>query len=104
MPPHGGLFCTAASTDGDGGADKVVPTNLLELATTIYVQNLVSGSPCALVSTTVHSLRPFAKKMESVLNQIPDEIGLKDTLQHCVLEALFSILPSRALIMREGRL
>ena len=75
----------------DGGAEKVVPTNLLELATTIYVQNLVSGSPRALVSTNVHSLRPFAKKMESVLNQIPDEIGLKETLQHCVLEALFSV-------------
>ncbi len=75
----------------DGGSEKVVPTNLLELATTIYVYNLVSGTPRATVSTKVHQLRPFAKTMECVLNQLPEEIGLKDTLQRCVLEALFSV-------------
>ncbi len=74
-----------------GGADKRVPINLLELATTIYVQNLAANAPRVQVTTGVDELKPFARNMQLALNQVPDEIGLTDTLQRVVKEALFGI-------------
>ncbi len=74
-----------------GGADKVVPVNLLELAVTIYVRTLAARAPQVMINTNVDELRPFAKNMELALNQIPDEIGLAKTLRRVVLEALFGI-------------
>lgn len=73
------------------GACPATPVNLIELAVTIYVRHLASGSPRCLVTTGVPSLRPFAADMEAALNQIPGEIGLLATLRRAVLEAIFSI-------------
>jgi len=74
----------------DSGPDKRVPVNMIELATTIYLRQLAPQTPRVMVSTKVRRLKPFAKTMELVLNEIPDEIGLDDTLQRCVLEAMFA--------------
>lgn len=74
----------------DGGADRRVPTNFLELAVTIYSRQLAARAPKALISTGVSSLRPFARNMEIAVNQIPDEIGLGETLRRAVMEAMFS--------------
>lgn len=74
----------------DGGSDKVVPANYLELAVTIYTRLLAARAPRATFTALNSALKPFAKTTEIALNQIPDEIGLGDTLAECVLEALFS--------------
>lgn len=74
----------------DNGSDKRVPTNFLELAVTIYSYQLASKSPMALVTTDSRDMRPFAKRMEIALNQVPDEISLGATLQEAVIEALFA--------------
>jgi len=74
----------------DDGSEHVVPTNFLEMAVTIYTRLLAARSPSVLVSTGVPSLRPFARDMEIALNLIPAEIGLGDTLNRAVVEALFS--------------
>ncbi|TSA48987.1 hypothetical protein D4R47_04630 [archaeon] len=74
----------------EGGTDKVVPTNFLELAITIYVQQLAAQSPQALISTKIPALKPHAKAAEIAINQIPAEIKLGDTLRRAVIEALFS--------------
>jgi hypothetical protein len=74
----------------DGGTDKVVPTNFLELAVTIYMQQLAAQAPRALVTANVPALKPFAYSTEIAINQIPDEIGLGDTLRRAVVEALFA--------------
>lgn len=74
-----------------GGTDKRVPTNFIELAATIYVRLLAANSPKANVTTDYLQLRPFAKTTELAINQIPDEIGLSKTLRRAVLEALFSV-------------
>jgi len=72
-------------------ADMRVPTNMLELAVTIYVSRLAARSPRVMVSAIDDSMRPFAKNMELALNQIPEEIGLHKVLRRVVLEAIFGI-------------
>lgn len=74
----------------DAGADKRVPTNFLELAVTIYSRQLAARAPRVLVTAQNRALRPYANTMELALNQLPDELGLGDTLHMAVVEALFS--------------
>ena len=74
----------------DGGTDKVVPTNFLELAVMIYTQQLAANAPRATFTAKVPRLKPFAYATEIALNQLPDEIGLGSTLRRAVVEALFS--------------
>ena len=75
----------------DGGTEKHVPVNLLELAVTIYVRHLAARAPRVMVSSSADELKPFARNMELALNQIPGEIGLEKTLRRAVIEALFGI-------------
>jgi hypothetical protein len=75
----------------DNGSDFRVPTNMLELAITIYTRQLAAQAPRALVNTSITALKPFAKNMEIALNQVPEEIDLSTTLRMAVIEALFSI-------------
>jgi len=72
------------------GSAKVVPTNFLELAVMIYVQQLAAQAPRALVTANVPALKPFAFSTEIAINQIPEEIDLGATLRNAVVEALFS--------------
>lgn len=74
----------------DFGSDKRVPTNFLELAVLIYSRQLAARAPRVIVSAKNRALRPYAKTMELALNQVPDEIGLGDTIHRAVVEALFS--------------
>lgn len=76
---------------GDNGADNVIPTNLLELATTIYLRLLAANAPKCIVSTDDFNLKSFAADMEIVLNQIPGEIRLASTIRKAVMEAMFSM-------------
>jgi len=85
------------------GAQKRVPTNMLELAVTIYVRRLAARSPRAMVTTPVPNLRPFATNMGLALNQIPEEIGLDQTLRHAVIEAIFGIGVVKVGIASTGR-
>ena len=75
----------------EGGSDKVVPTNFLELAVTIYTRQLAARAPRVMVTTGSRALRPMAKSTEIALNQLPGEIGLDKTLQRAVMEGLFSM-------------
>ena len=86
----------------DGGTDKVVPTNFLELAVMIYMQQLAANAPKAMVKTSISALRPFAYATEIALNQIPEEIGLADTFRRAVVEALFSFAVVKVGIASSG--
>jgi len=86
----------------DGGADKAVPTNFLELAVTIYMQQLAARAPRAVVTTKVADLKPYAYSMEIAINQVPDEIGLENTLRKAVVEALFSFAVVKVGIAQSG--
>lgn len=75
----------------DGGADKRVPTNFIELASTIYLRKLAAKAPRARVSTKKRELKPYAYSTELAINQVPEEIGLGKTIRRAVLEAIFSV-------------
>jgi hypothetical protein len=75
----------------DGGAEKRVPVNMIELLVVTYLRHLAARAPRVMVSTHVDRLKPMAAEMELALNQVPDEIGLEDTLRRAVLSAIFSV-------------
>ena len=87
----------------DNGSTKRVPTNFLELAVTIYLRLLAARAPKVLITTEAFELKPFAKDLEIVLNQIPGEIGLGKTLQRAVLEALFGFSVVKVGIASNGK-
>lgn len=74
-----------------GGSERRVPVNMIEMAVSIYVRHLAARAPRVMVSANSDELKPFARNMELALNQIPEEIGLESTLRRAVLEAIFGI-------------
>jgi hypothetical protein len=74
-----------------GGFRKKMPVNFLALAVSIYVRQLAASCPRALFTTKRKDLKHIAYNFEIAINQIPDEIGLTDTLRRLVTEALFSM-------------
>lgn len=75
----------------ENGAKKATPTNLLELAVTIYERLLAARTPQCCVSTEAPELKPTAANFEIVLNQLPKEIKLGNTIRDAVKSALFSM-------------
>lgn len=75
----------------DDGAKLPVPINLLELAIQIYVRQMAARTPQALVTTPHATLKPSAAQLELGLNHLAKEIRLGRTLQHAVLDAMFSL-------------
>jgi len=75
---------------GDGGSEWRVPTNFLEMASTIYSRQLAARAPRVVITARNPELRPYAKNMEIALNQLPEEVDLANTLHSAVMEALFS--------------
>ena len=73
------------------GANKKVPVNMLAMAINIYLRLLAARAPKCIVSTESRQLKPFAADLEIVLNQIPKEVGLRDTIRRAVVEAMFSM-------------
>lgn len=74
-----------------GGTQLRVPTNFIELAVSIYTQQLAARPPRVMVSTNVRELRPQAYTMQLALNQVPAEINLGCTLRKAVVEAMFGM-------------
>ena len=74
----------------EGGSQKRIPVPMLALAIQIYVRQLASRAPRALITTIHDELKPCAANLELAVNQIPDEINLARTFRKMVEEALFS--------------
>lgn len=72
------------------GAPDRVPLNMIELATSIYIQNLAAQAPGAHVGARLDHLRPAAAEYRQALNDLFEEINLAGTLQMWVLESLLS--------------
>lgn len=75
----------------ENGTRKATPTNLLELAVTIYERLLAARTPKCVVTTEMPELRYFAENFSLVLNQLPNEIGLGDTIRRAVKSAMFTM-------------
>ena len=76
---------------GNQPAKKKMPTNMLEMAVTIYLRHLAARAPSCEVNTDIPSLRPMAANLELVVNQVVKESRLVTALRRAVMEAMFSI-------------
>ena len=76
---------------GNQPAKKKMPTNMLEMAVTIYLRHLAARAPSCEVKTDIPSLRPMAANLELVVNQVVKESRLVTALRRAVMEAMFSI-------------
>ena len=74
---------------GQGGAVEKVPVDLIELAVTIYVFNIVQRNPSAQVTTPFLNRRAKAAKIQQGLEHLLSEIDFEDTMRRCVLGGLF---------------
>jgi hypothetical protein len=75
----------------DSGAPGRVPLNLLQLATNIYLRQLVPRAPRAMVASKLPPLKPVAADMQAWLDKASEGMRLAESLRVVVMNALFSI-------------
>lgn len=75
----------------DDGTAVRLPVNLIELAIHIYSMLLASGTPQAHITTDDPELLPRTPAFQMALNRVMDRIGLGDTLNTGVKDALFTL-------------
>jgi len=75
----------------DGGSDKPVHLNLMELAATIYERQLAAKPPKVLVFTHDDKLEPDGVKLELAMNSMLRTYDIHRALRRCVRSALFSM-------------
>ena len=73
----------------EDGSPQKQPANLLELALTIYMQNLAPQAPQCLVTTSHRELMWRAANLELGVNKTMLDINLGHTYRQAVMEALF---------------
>lgn len=73
----------------EGSADRV-PVNLLDLAISIYLQNLSAKSPKVMAVTQHQELKPQALLLEMAINHLLPKIRFSETLRRVVTDGLFS--------------
>lgn len=71
------------------GSVKDLPVNMMELATSIYRRQIISGPPRASITVRNRNLRHIARNFEVVLSFIADEMHLQDTFDTLVGMAMF---------------
>lgn len=75
----------------DEGMTAPTPVNLLELATGIYLRQLVARNPRVMVETRYRQLRPACRLFEMGINHLLGEIDFDATLRALLMEAMFSV-------------
>ncbi len=74
----------------ENGADERVPVNMLELAVSIYVQQMAASAPNVMCSTKYAELKPAAADFGIVMNYELQRMMFEQTMQEAVMAALFS--------------
>ena len=75
----------------EGGSDKPVYLNLMEIAANIYERQLAARPPKVLVFTHTRELKPFGHKLELAMNSMLRTFEVHNALRRCVRSALFSM-------------
>ncbi len=75
----------------DNGTAYEVPVNLIEMATSIFVQHLAAHNPKVLATTISSRLKNDAAKLELAMNHLLYEIRFVDTIRSCIQDALFGM-------------
>lgn len=74
---------------GNDGAPDDVPVGFLELATSVYVQQLVGSAPRAYTSTMVPELKYAAADLKLALDYAAERMHLEETFWRVTQDALF---------------
>ena len=74
---------------GNNGSLTDVPVNYIELAISVYLQQLVGAPPRAYTSTEDIELLPYADNLKVTLDRVLERIGIEDTLLRVVQDAMF---------------
>jgi hypothetical protein len=72
-----------------GGLNESVPLPYIEMAASIYVQNLIGNAPRAYTSTVEPELKGIAENLKYALDETIEATGLEKSLWECALDALF---------------
>ena len=75
----------------EGGSDKPVYLNLMEVAANIYERQLAARPPKVLVFTHSDELKPYGLKLEQAMNSMLRTFDVHNALRRCVRSALFSM-------------
>jgi hypothetical protein len=75
----------------EAGSSTRVPVNLLALYVRIVSTNLIAKNPRFLLQSRDRRLAPTISAVESYGNQQLERMHLQETLQRCVVDALFSV-------------
>lgn len=75
----------------ENGARNDVPVNYIEMATTIYLQNIAGGTPRAMVRTHNPQLKPQAADLKFALNKISNELRMRFIFQDLAMDALYGL-------------
>ena len=65
--------------------------NLLSQAVNIWLMQLVSGNPKALIVTNKLSMKASVRYFELAFNHVLDQIDIRNSLKYAILESLFSM-------------
>jgi len=75
----------------EGGSDKPVYLNLMEIAANIYERQLAARPPKVLVFTHSKKLRSQGVKLEQAMNSMLRTYDVHNALRRCVKSSLFSM-------------
>lgn len=75
----------------EGGSDKPVYLNLMEIAANIYERQLAARPPKVLVFTHSKKLRSYGMKLEQSMNSMLRTYDVHNALRRCVRSSLFSM-------------
>lgn len=75
----------------EDGNQHAVPVNLIDLYVEVVARNLVAKSPRVMLSTFRWEHKPAVRAMQDWANAEIERMGLANTLQRAVIDALFSI-------------
>lgn len=76
---------------GVAAASKEQPVNFAQLATDIYLRQMIAGAPRALVTTPYEQLKHLARKATQGVNHQIEEIALEGSLRTIVKDAIFCV-------------
>lgn len=76
---------------GNRGADLPVPVNMVELLTSVMVQQLAARNPQVDVSTVQREFVPTSVKLALGVNETIKKMNLANTIRRVVQDAMFSL-------------
>lgn len=86
----------------DDGFRESIPMNLIALAYSVHVHNLVANRPRVLVTTKIRELQPTATDFQVSVDLLMKEIEIVQSLRRCAAAGLFGLTFAKMAICDDG--